>query len=262
MCDTRGLPRVRQGVLAASLAALVVCPGLADAHQGQAVSTLVTTVTDTLGAPLELATVLLHQARMRGTTGPTGRVILRQVPPGVDTVLVRRIGYVPVAVEVRFAPGDTVRIDAILEPKPLALNDIVVTGRRGLTTFERRRRSAVFSPPNSFLTPEWLDTFPPRLAVSEILRKVGIIYRLFGIQRRLACPPGPFGGGSAPVEILLNGGYYPDREGDFLEAMKRMEVRAIEVYRSDLEVPYELPMVMGEDMRMRGLSCVVVIWTR
>ncbi len=262
MRDTRGLTRVRHGVLAASLTALVACPGLASAHQGHAVSTLIATVLDTLDAPLELATVLLHRARLQGSSGPAGRVILRQVPPGLDTVLIRRIGYVPVAVEVRFVPGDTVRIDAILEPRPLALNDIVVTGRRGLTTFERRRRSAVFSPPNSFLTPEWLDTFPPRLAVSEILRKAGIIYRLFGVQRRLACPPGPFGGGAAPVDILLNGGYYPDREGDFLEAMKRMEVRAIEIYRSSLEVPYELPWVMGEDMRMRGLSCVVVIWTR
>lgn len=261
MRDKRGLTWVRHGLVAASLTALVVFPRPVSAHQAQAVSTVVVTVTDTLDAPLELATVLLHRARLQGTSGPTGRIILRQVPPGLDTVLIRRIGYVPVAVEVRFVPGDTVRVDAILEPKPLALNDIVVTGRRGLTTFERRRRSAVFSPPNSFLTPEWLDTFPPRLAVSEILRKAGIIYRRFGMQRRLACPPGPFGG-TPPVEILLNGGHYPDREGDFLEAMKRMEVRAIEVYRSELEVPYELPKIVGEDGNLRQLLCVVVIWTR
>ncbi len=216
-------------------------------------STVVIVVTDSLDGPLDLASALLSRAGRQGVSGRDGRIVLRNIPPGRDTLTIRRIGYSPLIVSLDLSPGDTLRLDAVLDPLALALNDIQVTARRGLRTFDRRMRNAIFSPPNSFLTPEWLDTFPPRMPVSEILQKAGIVYRRFGIQRRLACPPGRTGR-TAPVVILLNGGYYPDREGSFLEYMARMEVKAIEVYRSKLEMPLDLPVAAG--------SCAVVVWTR
>lgn len=98
-------------------------------------------VTDSAGAPLEFATALLKHAGIQGTSGPDGRILLRNLPPGRDTLTVRRIGYTPITVTATLTAGETLQLDVVLDPMPFALNDIEVIARPGLGTFERRRQN-------------------------------------------------------------------------------------------------------------------------
>ncbi len=213
---------------------------------------------------MALAEVVLRRAEVQATSGPTGRAVLRNIAPGLDTLLVRRLGYGPLQVVVRFKPGETLTVDAVLDARVFALEEITVMGRPGLRTFERRMRNAIFSPPNSFYPPEALDTFPPEIHVREILLRSGIARRphkevIDGRRQigrlRLSCPPDRVRVGSKPVVIVLNGILYPDPDDTFFDVqLQRARIRALEIYRNGLETPLEFPpSVQG---------CVVVVWTK
>lgn len=229
-------------------------------------ATLMVCVLDSTDAPLALADVILRRAGRLETSGPGGQVVLRNLPAGLDTLLVRRLGYNPLVVVVRFLPGDTLRVDAVLDTRSVALDDITVFGRPGLSTFERRMQSAVFSPPNSFYPPEALDTFPPTINVHDILLRSGLVRRAQRVlvngrrqlsPSRLSCPPGPFGGPSYPVTIILNGIEYPDPDDGFFNIqLQNARIRALEIYRNNLEVPMEF------SPEVTGRGCVVVVWSR
>ncbi len=229
-------------------------------------ATLVVRVLDSTDTPLALADVILRRAGRLETSGHGGQVVLRNLPSGLDTLLVRRLGYNPLIVPVRFRPGDSLMVDAVLDARSVVLDEITVFGRPGLSTFERRMRSAVFSPPNSFYPPEALDTFPPTINVHDILLRSGIVRRAQRVlvngrremsRPRLSCPPGPFGGPSYPVTIILNGIEYPDPDDSFFNIqLQNARIRALEIYRNKLEVPLEF----SPDVTSRG--CVVVVWSR
>jgi len=160
----------------------------------------------------------------------------------------------------------------VLDARLVALEEIEVVGRPGLSTFERRMKNAIFSPPNSFYTPEALDTFPPEIHLREILTRSGILRRPIVVtdgrgnkvttRTRLTCPKDPLktqGGKSyPPVIILLNGIVYPDPDDDFFEMkLGRARIKALEIYRnSSMEMPNEFsPEVMKN-------GCAVVVWTK
>jgi len=229
-------------------------------------STVVVMVTDSLDGPLDLASALLRRTGIHGVSGRDGRIVLRNVPPGRDTLTIRRIGYGPLIVSLDLSPGDTLRLDVVLDPLALALNDIRVTARRGLRTFDRRMRNAIFSPPDSFYPPEALDTFPPEIHVRDILLRSGIANRPQQVlvdgrrqvgRLRLSCPADAFHRGSIPVSIVLNGIVYPDPDDTFFDVqLQRARIRALEIYRNRVEIPLEFPPQVGD------AGCVVVVWTR
>ena len=94
-------------------------------------ATLVVQVMDTAETPVPLADVILRRAGMRATSGATGRVTLRDIPPGLDTLLVRRLGYDPLIVAVRFFAGNALTVEAVLEARLVALEEIEVVARAG-----------------------------------------------------------------------------------------------------------------------------------
>ncbi len=255
-------------VLTAALGAVAFLPRVGAAQTPDTTATLVVQVVDTVEAPVALAEVVLRGARVQATSGPTGRVVLRDIAPGLDTLLVRRLGYVPLQVVVRFKPGETLTVDAVLDAKLVALEEITVVGRPGLTTFERRMRNAIFSPPNSFYPPEALDTFPPEIHVREILLRSGIAKRPQKVvidgrrqigRLRLSCPADGFHRGAIPVSIILNGIVYPDPDDTFFEVqLQNARIRALEIYRNEVEVPLDLP----AEVTGPNKACVVVVWTR
>ena len=258
-------------VLAAAIGALAFLPRVGATQIRDTTATLVVQVVDTADAPVALAEVVMRRAKVQATSGPTGRVVLRNISPGLDTLLVRRLGYVPLQVVVRFRAGETLTVDVVLDAKVFALEEIAVVGRPGLTTFERRMRNAIFSPPNSFYPPEALDTFPPDILVREILFRSGILLRPteeydergrpFLGKLRLTCPKDHLrhqrGYKYPPVVIVLNGVIYPDPDDQFFNiVLARARIRALEIYRNSLEVPLDLP---GE---VTGKGCVVVVWAK
>lgn len=257
----QNLPWLLLGVPTALV--LLARPGAAQVRDSTA--TLVVQVMDTTDAPIAQAEVLLRRAKVQAASGPTGRVVLRNLVPGWDTLLVRRLGYGPLEVMVRLTPGDTLTVDAVLDAKVVALEEITVVGRPGLTTFERHMRSAIFSPPNSFYPPEALDTFPPEIHVREILLRSGIARRPHGRTGplRLSCPSDGFRRHPIPLKIVLNGIVYPDPDDTFFDVqLQNARVRALEIYRNCVEVPLDLPAeVSGGNCSDPDKGCVVVVWT-
>jgi iron complex outermembrane receptor protein len=89
-------------------------------------------VTDSTGAALAGANVIVDRTTLKVTTAASGRYVLRGVPTGTLTIRVRAIGFSPASAEVQVAAGDVVEKDFILVRSPVELAPIdVVVGSRG-----------------------------------------------------------------------------------------------------------------------------------
>lgn len=84
---------------------------------------------DSSGAPMPGVEVLLHGTDRRAETGRDGRYLLDRLPAGRRTVIVRRIGFLPVHTEVFLADRDTVRLHVLLHPSVAVLPEVDVAGR-------------------------------------------------------------------------------------------------------------------------------------
>lgn len=72
-------------------------------------------------APARGATVSLVEAGLGTTTGADGRYVIEGVPAGAYTVRIRQLGYRTVDRPVRVRTGETIRVDAVLQPEALLL---------------------------------------------------------------------------------------------------------------------------------------------
>jgi iron complex outermembrane receptor protein len=80
------------------------------------------------GVGLSGVEVALEGARGRVVTGDDGRYRLADIAPGSYTLVVKRLGYAPVRQAVTVADGQELTVDVTLEPRPTALDEVVVTG--------------------------------------------------------------------------------------------------------------------------------------
>ena len=72
-----------------SLLILVICPALIFAQTGR----LKGTIKDSIGSPIESATVLVKDAGMGTTTDVQGNFLIENVNPGTYSVVVNMVGY-------------------------------------------------------------------------------------------------------------------------------------------------------------------------
>lgn len=126
-------PRLRRALgLAACLTILLLIPARSLTAQG---GTIIGRVTDSAGAPLQHASVLLDGTALRATSGAQGRYELRGVRSGTYTLRARLLGYVAQSVSVTVAAGTTVTRDVTLASQPIRLSAIdVVVGSRARHT--------------------------------------------------------------------------------------------------------------------------------
>lgn len=126
-------PRLRWPLgLAACITVFLFVPARSLAAQG---GTITGRVTDSAGAPLQPASVLLDGTTVRATSGVQGRYELRGVSAGTYTLRVRLLGYVAQAVSVTVASGATVTRDVTLASQPIRLSAVdVVVGSRARHT--------------------------------------------------------------------------------------------------------------------------------
>jgi TonB-linked SusC/RagA family outer membrane protein len=128
----------RSLVAACVASAWLTAPGAsvarAQAASGGTIAGLVTDASSRIG----LAGVMLQLdgTRLGGTTGATGRYRLTNVPAGTYVVVARRIGYNPQRQSVTVTVGSETTADFVLQPSPIALDQVVVTGTAGVQ--ERR----------------------------------------------------------------------------------------------------------------------------
>src|SRR3989441_13280117 len=97
------------------LSALSLLFALADTLSGR--------VTDRAGSPLPTATVLVSELHRVATTGADGAFVLADLPSGQYTVIVRHVGFAPVAREVVIRGATTLavapqRAPPWLRPRP------------------------------------------------------------------------------------------------------------------------------------------------
>src|SRR2546426_6761863 len=102
------------------LGALSLLFALADTLSGR--------VTDRAGAPLPAATVLVSELHRVATTGADGAFVLADLPSGQYTVIVRHVGFAPVAREVVIRGATTLAV--ALERAPLWLEPVTLTPTR------------------------------------------------------------------------------------------------------------------------------------
>lgn len=117
---------MRQHLFAALLASSCLLPSLG-AQSRAASSTLVGTVTDETSKPLPGAYVALPSLERVATTDASGAYLLRGLPRGEVTVVIRSIGRQQVIAKLTLQPGEN-RHDATLRPATVTLVPVVVTG--------------------------------------------------------------------------------------------------------------------------------------
>jgi hypothetical protein len=244
---------------------LALVAGTAQAQTAKPIKSLPVmrgSVQDTLGRPLEGATIEIAGLERRITTASSGSYRFDEITPGKYWVIARRIGYAPLQAALTFNRGDDREIDFQLEPKAQMLPEVMVREERVWKSryqdFVWRSRGAF----GHFLTRDDLEkTNSPYLG--DVVRRYlphvrtenffmpAVANRTFG-GRTLNGGTALASNGCAPA-VSVNGGM-PNgiwAVNDFRPG----DVEAVEVYRAGRMLPAELS--------GWGASCgLVVVWTQ
>ena len=102
------------------------------------------TVTDSAGAPLANANVIVAEVARATTTNAQGEFVLRGLPAGEYHLSVTRIGYAPGHLVVRVpVEGQDVRVRIALMSTPLRLSSVIVSASPTGTETERLTQTAI-----------------------------------------------------------------------------------------------------------------------
>ncbi|MDB4882512.1 MAG: TonB-dependent receptor plug [Gemmatimonadetes bacterium] len=180
----------------------------------------------------------------------TGVFMLPRLPPGSQTVIVRRIGYLPKRIAVELREGATTALAIVLDKTVRVLDSVRVIGKRYssqeefLAEFEQRKRA---SPGGIFYTEEYLRR--------HVYRDTPDIFR--NIAGLTVSPDGVVsltrGAASLTDSRCVPALFIDDIKMDTtLDIVRPHEIRAVEIYKSAASVP-----------PMYNDPCgAIVIWTK
>jgi hypothetical protein len=98
-------------------------------------------VLDSLAKPIANAEVVLVGTPYRAVSGASGAFVLRDVGEGRYRLVVRRVGYQPIALDANIAGPDTLDADVVLARATNTLDSVLVTADRSrMADFEANRR--------------------------------------------------------------------------------------------------------------------------
>jgi hypothetical protein len=211
---------------------------------------LTVTVLDEGGRPVRNAVVGVRGSPANGTTSAEGRVLLRGVPSGTQSVVVRAIGRAPVTRQVAIVPGRDTPVAVRLSEVAALLPEIKVSGLRIdpiRAAFERRKRGGN----GTFLGPEELAK---RGGGSSALATVpGLLMQQ---DPRLGGSPMPRiragDGSTCSPDFIVDGIIRQRMDGWELNSLLRAAHR-VEVYTRRMLVPVEFATPNG--------CGAIVIWT-
>jgi hypothetical protein len=123
-------------------------------------------VADSTKRPLSGAEVVLAEANMTGRTDSAGQYRITDIPPGIQTIIVRRVGYRPASDQIAFTRNTSFTNNFALKIAPQSLDSIVVVAKAP-TELEERRKSGV----GSFISRDELAKESSR-RLSELMMKV------------------------------------------------------------------------------------------
>lgn len=225
---------------------------------------------DSSGAPLSGVEVLLNNTTHRTETNAQGRYFLGALPAGVYQVIFRKVGHLPVRIDVRLVLGDTTRANTMLIESAVVLDPVIVTGTPetsrgvgiGLEAFEERRKMGF----GRFFDREQLETYEGYLNLDDVLRRYSDVeimanpagrYAFNRVRRDMNGLP------NCLMQVYYNGA--PVGRGGVvgtsnlnptdLRMFNLFGLEAVEVYRSAAEIPQEY----GGPSAACG---VILLWSR
>jgi hypothetical protein len=214
------------------------------------------------GTVVLLDTMGLAVARV--LSGSDGDYVIQARRPGRYTLRGSGLGYRGgLLAQLEVVEGDDLRMDIYLDPEPIALEPLSITGNRVRRELERqgfwRRRE---DRTGFFLTPAQLANRPP-VTEAEVLDRAPFVHidrgrrwsgtvptmRAFGEE----CVPAVLVDNiPVPVGRPMGAGQPPPTLEDYVNFA---DITALEVYRGFGEIPHELALPFE--------SCgVIMIWTR
>lgn len=221
------------------------------------VAKLAGTVVDTLGYPVGEAEVTILGTDRTTNSSRDGSFGIDGLPPGMQIVRVRKVGYKAQYFSIRLSGGQEWDGKVAIKKLPQVLGEVVVVGKYGkppkyantakYDDFYRRRASKV----GRFLTREEIDQ---RAAgkISELLRSMtGVRIGFTAPQQSeeisfLNCA-------SVNVGVWIDGQKMTGNVGEILPLITPSDIETIEVYQRQVLVPPEY----------RDNSCAaIVMWTR
>ena len=216
-------------------------------NEPRGTATVIGEVVSLTGAPVKDARVNLNGGTASVVTNDTGVFVLPNLPGGSQTLIVRRIGYLPkrIAVELRPAAA-TVVLDKTVQ----VLDSVRVLARRFnsqeefLEQFDQRKRA---SPGGVFLTEEYL--------ARRIYSETQDIFR--NIAGLSVSPDGVVSltrGAASLTDDRCVPALFIDniRMETTLDIVRPHEIRGIEIYKSAGTVPPQYNDICG----------AIVIWTK
>ena len=240
----------------AVLVAILACLSSRGKLYGQREALLVGIVGDTARQPLRDAEVIAVRGKRTTITDARGIFVLL-LPPGDETFLVRKIGFLPQTFQATLIAGDTIRLGVMLGVAPTALPDLVVVvdsiAYRGKMVGFANRLLTSGAPRSSFLTRADIEKMNSPRLVDHLLRTGLKLRRDRRGREYVECSRGRTSIRSAPIVA-----YYIDgarvQEGLDLNSIDMATVQAIEVYKSAAERPTQF--------NATGSDCTVVLWLK
>lgn len=216
-------------------------------------------VSDSTGHPIAGAQIVTVGART-AVSDSSGNFIVRDVPAGRVLILVRKLGFAPLALDARVPSGGTTSVPVMLAPYVYKLDTVVSNSRENglqmpdyhgshkFDLFYQRRASAISG--TFFTHDDIARRFPVKL--SDLLR---------GAARRLPrCHNSIMGSGDGGdagsiYQLFIDGLPHGSAGQDFttLDAIPPILVEGMAVYTSPTQLPVEA----------MGNGCAAIfIWTR
>lgn len=211
-------------------------------------------VTDTSLSPLAEVSGSVIGTSITFRTSAAGRFRVTDMPPGDFALLLRRVGYSSVTVEVEVREGDTTRLAVQLAPVDVVLDTVTVLAERPserLRDFEWRRRVGL----GQFMTGLEVRkyAFSSTMDLLRVFQSVSTsssgVYNTRG-----------YGGRRCPLRVFIDGvAVIPRDRADY---PLPHELVGIEVYTNSATVPPQYAAAGGTDKGPGGAACgAVLFWT-
>ena len=223
------------------------------ASSGPGVGVLAGVVHDEAGNEIASVEVTVGGTALRTVTDAHGAFILRRVPLGPASLRLRRLGFVPRALDVAVDSAFSPPIEVALTTLPIRLATVQVSARRRVYTgyaaeFYRRRDSGISG---HFFTRAEIDSLNPQRTTDLLRRVPGVNFAARGGEtvvttRGQRCTPLVWLDGTPASAAYFD----PDN-------VDPHSIEGIEIYSGLSTVPVAL---LGP--RMAGNCGVVAIWTR
>lgn len=221
-----------------------------------ATGVLIGVVRDSLGNAVPGASVTVRDRRVE--TNALGAFRMVEVPAGTNALRVRRVGYLPLTMQVTMLPSDTLTARLTMT-RVVTLDSIdVAAARSGIAEFEERRAQKV----GHFISRAEFARYPTRRVADFLGRVPGL--RILSSRSRgesfATSGRGPISMSASPCYTQVYLDDFPVYRGPphppfNLNSLAAVDVEGIEYYRGGAGVPAKY--------NSTGSACgVLVVWTR